>query len=390
MTKNAIFLWFGAAISISEILAGTYAAELGFMQGATAILTGHIIGCLLLFLAGFIGARSGVGSMETAKFSFGSRGGLLFSVLNILQLFGWICVMIYNATVALSDSNNAFIPLLLGAFVVVWIVTFRNSSIINNVAVILLLIVCIFITLQIFVVGNYAPIANESGATFGSIVELSIAMPLSWIPLIADYTKFGKTKPLKVSVASAIAYFFASSWMYIIGFGAVLFLGVFDIHGIVNVLGFIGLVVFVILFSTVTTVFLDSFSAGESFAVLNKKLHPYSKHFAVFVTISASIVAIFMTDHFSTIYQNFLYLIGAVFSPMIAVMLVDYFVLRRNYSTVHFGKRNLVAWLLGFIYYEVLLNLQVDFILGITSTTVVLTAVLTWIFAVVFTEKEIK
>ncbi len=42
-------IWFGAAVSMAEILTGTYFASLGFFKGLFAIILGHIIGCILLF-----------------------------------------------------------------------------------------------------------------------------------------------------------------------------------------------------------------------------------------------------------------------------------------------------------------------------------------------------
>ena len=50
-------IWFGAAVSIAEIMTGTYFAPLGFSKGLMAILIGHIIGCIMLFLAGLIGGK---------------------------------------------------------------------------------------------------------------------------------------------------------------------------------------------------------------------------------------------------------------------------------------------------------------------------------------------
>ena len=81
-------IWFGAAVSIAEILTGTYFAPLGLGKGLLAILVGHIIGCGLLFFAGLIGAKTRKSAMDTVKRSFGQRGSLLFSLLNILQLVG--------------------------------------------------------------------------------------------------------------------------------------------------------------------------------------------------------------------------------------------------------------------------------------------------------------
>ena len=48
-------IWFGAGVSLAEILTGTYFASLGFRKGLLAIIIGHIIGCTMLFLAGVIG-----------------------------------------------------------------------------------------------------------------------------------------------------------------------------------------------------------------------------------------------------------------------------------------------------------------------------------------------
>jgi len=89
---NAL-IWFGAGVSLAEILTGTFFAPLGFREGGTAIIAGHVIGCFLLFLAGLIGARTRRSAMETVKMAFGARGGLLFAVLNVMQLVGWTSIL---------------------------------------------------------------------------------------------------------------------------------------------------------------------------------------------------------------------------------------------------------------------------------------------------------
>ena len=60
--KTSLFenglIWFGAGVSIAEILTGTYLAPLGFRRGIAAVLLGHLIGCLMMFFAGLIGAKT--------------------------------------------------------------------------------------------------------------------------------------------------------------------------------------------------------------------------------------------------------------------------------------------------------------------------------------------
>ena len=69
-------IWFGAGVSLAEILTGTYFASLGFGKGLLAIIIGHIIGCTMLFLAGVIGGKTRRSAMETVKMSFGEKGWL--------------------------------------------------------------------------------------------------------------------------------------------------------------------------------------------------------------------------------------------------------------------------------------------------------------------------
>ena len=106
MKKTSTFqnglIWFGAGVSLAEILTGTAFAPLGMAKGFAAILIGHIIGCAMMLLAGLIGGRTGRSAMETVKMSFGQKGGLLFAFLNVLQLVGWTAIMIYDGALAVG------------------------------------------------------------------------------------------------------------------------------------------------------------------------------------------------------------------------------------------------------------------------------------------------
>ena len=98
-------IWFGAGVSLAEILTGTYFAPLGFGKAMAAILLGHLIGGLMMFAAGMIGAKERKSAMETVKMSFGEKGSLLFAVLNVLQLVGWTAIMIYDGALAADGGR---------------------------------------------------------------------------------------------------------------------------------------------------------------------------------------------------------------------------------------------------------------------------------------------
>ncbi len=361
-------IWFGAAVSIAEILTGTYFAPLGFTKGLLAILIGHIIGCAMLFFAGLIGGKVRKSAMETAKMSFGSKGALLFSVLNIIQLVGWTAIMIYDGALAVNgifDIGNWIWCIVIGALIILWImIGIKNLGKVNTVAMAALFILTIVLSFVIFGKGTMQNIGGE-GMTFGAAVELSVAMPLSWLPLISDYTREAN-KPVKATAVSVITYGIVSCWMYVIGMGAAIFTGESDIAQIMVKagLGIAGLLI--IVFSTVTTTFLDAYSAGVSSESLSSKIS--GKWFAVAVTVIGAVGAIFLP---LTDITDFLYFIGSVFAPMIAIQIADFFILEQNKEASAFNILNLFIWLIGFVIYRFLM--RVDIVVGNTLPDMLIT-----------------
>ena len=365
-------IWFGAGVSIAEILTGTYLAPLGFSKGLAAILLGHLIGCIMLFLAGVIGGKARLSAMETVKLSFGSKGGLLFSVLNVLQLVGWTAIMIYDGALAANGvwaTGRWLWCLIIGALIVLWIVIgITNLGKINTIAMAALFLLTLILCKVIFFGGNAAGILSDEGMTFGAAVELSVAMPLSWLPLISDYTREAK-QPVKATAVSAVVYGLVSCWMYLIGMGAALFTGEYDIAQIMVKagLGIVGLLI--IVFSTVTTTFLDAYSAGVS----NESIFPSisGKYAAIVVAVIGTIAAIlFPMDDIT----DFLYLIGSVFAPMIAIQIADFFFLKRTRCDRAVDWPNLIVWVVGFVAYRILMN--VDMVVGNTLPDMVITILL--------------
>ena len=369
--QNAL-IWFGAGVSIAEILTGTYFAPLGMARGLAAIVVGHIIGCVMLFLAGYIGAKSGRTAMETVKMSFGQKGSMLFSALNVLQLVGWTAIMIYDGALAaggIFSSGHWIWCLVIGALIVVWImVGITNLGKINTVAMTALFLLTLVLCKVIFFGGNTVLSQPDDSLSFGAAVELAVAMPLSWLPLISDYTREAE-KPVAATAVSAVVYGLVSCWMYVIGMGASILTGESDIAQIMLKAGLSVIALIIVVFSTVTTTFLDAYSAGIS----NESIFPQFKgqYVAVAVTVVGTIGAIvFPMDDIT----GFLYLIGSVFAPMIAIQIADYFILHRDRRRTAFDARNLVIWVIGFVLYRILMN--VDLPVGNTLPDMVITIVL--------------
>ena len=374
--KTSLFenglIWFGAGVSIAEILTGTYFAPLGMAKGLAAILIGHVIGCVLLFLSGVIGGRLQKSAMETVKDSFGIHGGQLFAILNVLQLAGWTAIMIYDGALAaegIFTVGHWVWCLVIGALIVLWIfIGITNLGKINTIAMAALFILTLVLCKLIFFDGGTALAIGEEAMSFGAAVELSVAMPLSWLPLISDYTREAK-EPVKATAISAVVYGIVSCWMYVIGMGAAIITGEYDIAQIMLKagLGIAGLLI--IVFSTVTTTFLDAYSAGISSETVVSKWN--GKHVAIVVTVIGTIAAIvYPMDNIT----DFLYLIGSVFAPMIAIQIADFFLLKRDKSSLAVHIPNLIIWVIGFVVYRILMN--IDMPLGNTLPDMVITVIL--------------
>lgn len=364
-------IWFGAAVSIAEILTGTYFAPLGFQQGLLAIIIGHVIGCGLFFLAGLIGGQTRRSAMDTVKMSFGQKGCLLFALLNVIQLVGWTAIMIFDGAIAANEILGVGIwpwCIVIGVLIAIWIgVGVENLGKINLVAMTALLVLTVILGIVIFGSGTLSSVSGE-GMSFGAAVELSVAMPLSWLPVVSDYTREAE-KPVCATAVSTVVYGVVSCFMYIIGMGAALFTGESSIALIMTKagLGVVGLGIVVL--STVTTTFLDAWSAGISSESVQGKWS--GKKVALAATVIGTVGAIFLPLSDIT---DFLYLIGSVFAPMIAVQIADFLILGHDRGTKAFDPVNLTVWLIGFAVYRYLMT--VDIPVGNTLPSMLVTAVL--------------
>ena len=166
---------------------------------------------------------------------------------------------------------------ILAALIAAWVyVGIRRSANVTTIVMAALAVLLAILSVKLFGLDSSPAGAAGNAATalkFWNIFEISIAMPISWLPVISDYTKDAE-KPVKATAISAIAYTFASLWMYIIGI---------EISGIgagnniaqailLAGLGIPGIIIVVL--STVTTNFLAANSAGESSKAIYSKINP--------------------------------------------------------------------------------------------------------------------
>jgi NCS1 family nucleobase:cation symporter-1 len=399
---DVFLLWAGVAISLAEIWAGGFLAPLGFWSGLWAILLGHLIGNTLMALGGVIGSDHGIMSMVSIRPAFGIRGSNLAAVLNIVQLIGWAAIMLIiggRAGAALGKpiggllATNAFWVVLIGAGTLLWALWTGKTAwkILQNVSVFALLLVIAAMTWVAFGGLQTKPAAVGGPMAFMTGLDLVIAMPISWMPLVADYSRLAR------STRSAFwntwwGYFLLSSWMYALGLQVTLLTGATDPGQLIlETMGGLGLAVpalFMVVFSTITSDFPDVYSATCSMLNISRKLSPRTVMW-IAGTISILVALVFPMEQ----YENFLFFIGAMFIPLFGVVLTDYFILRRRRLDIGdlyreggaywyrkgFNPAAIIAWAAGFAVYEAMALLSLP--VGGSLPAMFTAGILYWVFA---------
>ncbi len=238
----------------------------------------------------------------------------------------------------------------------------------------MILLFCLTLGLSFIVF--QAPGANgESGSagaglSFGLALELSVVMPLSWLPLISDYTRHASSRRGGFW-GSMAGYFIGSSWMYMIGLGAAIYTGSSDPSAILLAADLGLAAIGIVTLSTVTTTFLDAYSAGVSFLNIRSKAN--EKIAALVMAVLGTCIAIIIPIEQ---YENFLYAIGSVFAPLFAILLTDYFILKKKDIDDQkiFDWLNTIIWAFGAVTYQIFTAME--FIGGSTLPVILITVLL--------------
>ena len=137
-------IWFGVAISVSEIEAGIQIGSLSAVDSLWfPLILGHLIGGVLLFFVGLIGARLRLNAMESITSTFGNYGSKFFAILNVTQLLAWVAVLNAQGAMALMGLNLqipfGLVCIVLAILVALWVyVGLQRSSRITTVVMVVL------------------------------------------------------------------------------------------------------------------------------------------------------------------------------------------------------------------------------------------------------------
>jgi putative hydroxymethylpyrimidine transporter CytX len=366
---DTFLLWTNLGISLLVLVAASYFA-LSLEQAVLATIVGGLIGNTMLALAGMIGADARVPSMVLQRAPLGRRGSYLATGLNVLQCVGWaIFELIVIATAAAALSESAF------GFEAKWIWTLGFGVLATVLALLgpigfvrrfvrklgiwVVLASVLYLGWWILDHGNVGTLWGEPGAggSFWLAVDLVIALCVSWIPLVADYTRFSTTRRAAFW-GTGLGYLLPTLFQF--GFGSILVLSHPEIDGPTAVLITVaagGLGSFLALLALTVDETDEAFANVYSAAVSAQNVltdvpqRGLVAGMAAVATVGA--LALDLTN-----YQQFLLLLGAFFVPLFGVLLADWLLNGMHYEPDDVFRAPalrpgmIASWLAGFMVYE--------------------------------------
>jgi putative hydroxymethylpyrimidine transporter CytX len=382
-------LWGDLSIGLLVLLTGALLVpSLGFPKALLAIVVGSVVGCIPLGLVALAGAKEGVPSMVLFRPVLGIRGSYVPSVLNIAQLIGWtgfefwaMSLVANQMSIRLFDFSSRWLwlgvvavvctALALGGPILVvrrWLERF-GAWVVAGVAA--------WITIRVLTTAPLGTVWSSPGqgafpGHFWLAVDLVIAMPVSWLPLVADYSRFARPRT-RSAPGTFGGYALGNIWFYTLGALLVLGAGLpafptpADLAQSIAALAGGGIVLLTLLVGETDEAFADIYSA----AVSSQNLSARIRQRAAILIISGAGVGLaawlFGRPDFGLgTYESFLFLLGSVFVPLFGVFVADYFLLgRRGHGSDELfdekdkGRRlprirvrAFVPWVTGFLVYQ--------------------------------------
>ncbi len=369
-TLDTTLLWTNLGISLLVLVLPAY-FDLPLSKALAATLVGAVIGNGMLAVAGLIGADARVPTMVLQRAPLGRRGSYVATALNILQCLGWaVFELIVIATAAGLLCNKLF------GFEAVWLWKLLFGGVaavlallgpigfvrrfVRKFAIWAVLASVVYLAWWIVDGADLHAIWSQPGhhGSFWLAVDTVVAVTVSWAPLVADYTRFSRNRR-SAFFGVGIGYLLPTLFQF--GFGSILVLsrGVDPNHPELILTAIAGggaaaaLALLALTVDETDEAFANVYSTAVSVQNLVPQIRQRGLIVAVAVLATAGALAIDMRS-----YQRFLLLLGAVFVPLLGVLVADWLLRGMHYTrddvfaAPALRPASVFAWVAGFFVYE--------------------------------------
>jgi NCS1 family nucleobase:cation symporter-1 len=364
-------LWGNLGVSLLVLVLGALLVPaLSLRDALIAVVVGSVIGNLMLGVAGMIGADARVPSMVLLRSPLGHRGSYLPTALNVAQCLGWATfelIIIAAAASALSDDVFGF------RAKPAWTIFFGVAAAVlalmgpigfvrrflRRFAVYAVAASMVYLTYWVLWNADLSRLWSAKGEGGMSIwlgIDLVIAITVSWVPLVADYTRFSRDRRSAL-VGSGLGYFIGASWILVLGVVLVLDRNLTDPTRIPVAVAAGGAAAALALFAVTVDETDEAFANVYSTAVSLQNLMPRVPQWLLILAVSTISTIGALTINLAH-YLDFLYLLGSCFVPLFGVLLADWLVAGMRYrrddffAAPAFRPAFIGAWVAGFALYQ--------------------------------------
>jgi nucleobase:cation symporter-1, NCS1 family len=368
---DQIVLWGNLGVSLLVLVIGALLVPaLSLRDALFAIVVGGLIGNAMVAMAGLIGADARVPAMVLLRAPLGRRGSYVPTALNALQCLGWATfelIIIAAASAALSDRLFGFeakwfwtilFGVLAGIFALLGPIGFVRR-VLRRYAVWAVLASLVYLTWWAFSNADLSALWNAPSAGGTSVwlgIDLVIAITVSWVPLVADYTRFSRDKS-GAFWGSGVGYFLGGTWMLVLGIVLVLDRNLTDPVGIPPAVAAAGVAAALALFAVTFDETDEAFANVYSTAVSLQNIVPRVEQRLLVLGITALATLGALVIQLRN-YESFLLLLGSFFVPLFGVLLADWLLSGARYTRQQIFEAPawrpelLGAWLVGFLVYH--------------------------------------
>jgi putative hydroxymethylpyrimidine transporter CytX len=366
-------LWGNLGVSLLVIVLAQFLVPgLSLRDALLAVLVGSLIGNTMLGLAGMIGAQARMPAMVILRAPLGRKGSFLPTGLNILQCLGWATfelIIIAAAAAALSDEllgveARSFWTIFFGCVAATLALMGPIGVVrrfLRRFAVWAVLASLLYLTWwALFRSENdLGELWGRAGTGDTSIwlgIDLVIAITVSWVPLVSDYTRFARNSRAGL-IGSGLGYFIGATWVLALGTLLVLDRNVTDPVALPGVIAAGGAAAAFALLAVTVDETDEAFANVYSTAVSAQNILPAIPQRLLIVVGSAMATLGALTINLRS-YEPFLLLLGSFFVPLFGVLLADWLAMGRRYrrDDVFFAPSvkvgPIVAWAVGFALYH--------------------------------------
>ncbi|WP_010621283.1 cytosine permease [Paucilactobacillus suebicus] len=357
--------WVGANANNGTWFIGGVIAACGLWGGVSALIIGSSIAYVFLAIVGLIGYRTGITTTGLSRASFGIRGSVVPSIVNLVQFIGWTAVNTFIAATSISYICNTVFgwpvygkpggnwTLLFGIVVmsVLHLISVsagqRSVQMIERIGMILVFAFVVWETFVVFKQTSFHQISQwqvpfKQKMSFGSALDALAAFNLAWVTAGADFTRFTNKRFVATS-APFWGALIGVLWFALVGLVATISIavssGTYDANNsdpstIAAKLGLGILAMIVIILTSMTANAVNLQAAGSA---LNNMMPKISLKVALWI---ATIVATFVTmipmvvGSFLDTFTAFLDILGMILGPWMSIMCVDYFILHRGHYSM--------------------------------------------------------